>query len=87
MFGKYNYERANQLHDAGEYDKAIPKYIKAIESGDLNADEIYFAFVFLASCCIGQGDYNSAIINLDKALEWDDEYYQTYYEYGRVYWS
>lgn len=86
MFGKYNYERANQLHDAREYDKAIPKYIKAIESGDLDADEIYFSFVFLASCCTGQGDYNSAIVNLDKALEWDAEYYLAYYEYGRLYW-
>lgn len=87
MFGKYNYERANQLHDAGEYDKAIPKYIKAIESGDLDADEIYFSFVFLASCCTTLGDYDSAIVNLDKALEWNNDNARVYYEYGRVYWK
>lgn len=86
MFGKSHYEKAQKAYDAHEHYKAILAYFKAIDSGDLNRDEMYFSLVGIAKCYIAEDEYDKAKGYLDRALKWNNEHYRVYLEYGRVYY-
>lgn len=80
------FNHAVNIYNQGRFRESIPEFIKALKTGEQDNDDVYRAFVYLGSACIGNDDYNGAIINLKKALAIKKDDFWVYYEFGRVHY-
>lgn len=85
MFGKMYYNKGNKLHDSGDYVNAIEKFNQALNSGELNTDEMYLAYARLGQCFYQIGNFADAINMFECAIKCHNDDYRAYSEIAIVY--
>lgn len=85
MFGKSNLDKGIKLYNSQDYIQAHIKLGYALQSGDLNRNDTYLAYVIDGCCLFHIGNYDDAIEALKCALQYINSHFLAYRELGRVY--
>lgn len=85
MLGSFNLGRGFKLYNTGDYIGALEKLNKAVQSGDLDYEEMYNAHVAAGACFIEIGNYDEAIKVLECALEYKNGDYFAFYKFGEAF--
>lgn len=85
MLGKMHYNKGIKLHDSGDYVNAIEKFNQALNSGELNTDEMYLAYARQGQCLYKIGNFDDAINMFECAIKCHDDDYRAYSEIATVY--
>lgn len=85
MFGKSNLNKGIELYNSQDYIQAHIKLNYALQSGDLNRNDIYLAYVTDGCCLFHIGNHDDAIRAHECALQYINSHFLAYRELGRVY--